>query len=179
VIILKHNQIKAAADIVRSGGIIIYPTDTVWGIGCDARKDMAVKRILEIKQKPIAAPLVWLLPCISAVSKYFPNITLQEKKLLNKRRTTVVLGDIAVRIVKTGWVNKFIAACGGPVISTSANLHGEKPVNSWRQAERIFESGCDAIIRGSKIYNRQPSTVACVKNGEIKILRKGGGISIK
>ncbi|MDR1917968.1 MAG: Sua5/YciO/YrdC/YwlC family protein [Christensenellaceae bacterium] len=84
----------------------------------------------------------------------------------------------AVRVVKTGWVNKFVARCGVPIISTSANLHGEKTVIGWRQAAAVFGDKIDAVVKGGKNYRTLPSTIAKVENGEVKILRAGGGIHI-
>jgi L-threonylcarbamoyladenylate synthase len=178
--IIKRNDLSKAAAVIKSGGVICYPTDTVWGIGCNALNEAAVAKVKTVKGKPENAKLIWLLPCIGQVKKYFPNISILEQKLLNKKRTTVVLktdgGGAAVRVVKTGWVNKFVACCGVPVISTSANLYGGETVKSWRGAAAVFDGRIDAVIKGGKVYNGTASTIASAENGEVKILRSGGGI---
>jgi L-threonylcarbamoyladenylate synthase len=174
--IIKHNDLNRAAAVVKSGGIVVYPTDTVWGLGCSALDKKAAAKVLSAKGKPENSNMIWLLPSIRAVKKYFPNITRVEQKLLNKKRTTVIIGNTAVRVVKTGWTNKFIARCGVPVISTSANLHGQSAASSWRQAAEIFGGKADAVIKGGKNCSGIASTVVKLENGEIKILRAGGGI---
>jgi L-threonylcarbamoyladenylate synthase len=182
VVVLKHNDIKKAAEIVKNGGVIIYPTDTIWGIGCDASNKVATERIIKLKQKPTNSSLIWLFPSIRAVKKYFAgrlSLSWAYEKLLSKKRTTVILDDIAVRVVKRGRINKFIARCGVPIVSTSANIHGGKTVQSWRQAAEFFDDSVDAIIRGRKKRGGVQSTVVKIENGKIKILRAGGGISIK
>jgi L-threonylcarbamoyladenylate synthase len=178
--ILKHNELSAAAEIVKSGGVIVYPTDTVWGVGCDATNARAVGRVIAIKNKPAGADLIWLLPDVKLVKKYFPGVSRTEERLLCKKRTTVIVDGTAVRVVKSGWVNKFVSRCGCPLISTSANLHGEPVVSSWRQSAAVFDGKVDAVIRGGKNYRRVGSTIIKVGgNNEIKILRAGSGIKIK
>jgi L-threonylcarbamoyladenylate synthase len=174
--VIKHNDLTRAAAVIKSGGVLVYPTDTVWGLGCCALDQSAVERVIAAKDRPENAGLIWLLPSLRAVKKYFPNISRTEQKLLNKKRTTVIIENTAVRVVKTGWVNKFVAACGVPVVSTSANLHGQGVITSWRQAEAVFNGKVDAVVRGGKVYGGVPSTIAKVENGEVKILRAGGGI---
>lgn len=177
--VLKHNDLTKAAAVIKNGGIIVYPTDTVWGIGCDAANYDAVKRVIKIKRKPEDAKLIQLFPNIRAVKKIF-NISVTEEKLLNAKRTTVIIDNTAVRVIKTGWLNKLLKKCGVPLVSTSANIHGEKTVISWRQAVDIFGSSADAVIRGGKNYGRLPSTVVQCKDNNVKIIRQGAGsISIK
>jgi L-threonylcarbamoyladenylate synthase len=202
--IIKRSDLRGAAAAVKDGGVVCYPTDTVWGIGCDALNEDAVKRVKKAKGKPENAKFIWLLPSIKRVKKYFPNLTAAEEKLLNKKRTTVVLAatgggtagggrtagggetadgggtadgeGTAVRVVKTGWLNKFLTRCGVPLVSTSANLHGEKTAESWRRAAEIFGETADAVIKGGEIRNGAASSILAVENGEVKILRGSGGI---
>jgi L-threonylcarbamoyladenylate synthase len=177
--IIKHNDFNRIVAVVCSGGVLAYPTDTVWGLGCNALDTNAVERVLSAKGKPDGAKLIWLLSGIKQVKKYFPNVTAQEQKLLGRRRTTVVVGNTAIRIIKTGWLNKFITRCDVPIVSTSANLHGGKTAESWRQAVELFGGKIDAVVHGRKIYHGVPSLILTVENGEVKILRGVGGIHIK
>lgn len=179
VIVIRHNDLNSAAAVIQNGGVLIYPTDTVWGIGGNALDKKVHDRVIKAKNSPKDTKLIWLLPSMNAVKKYFPNITVQEKKLLDRKRTTIVVGGIGVRIVKTGWVNKLLSACGVPLLSTSANLHGQKTAESWRRAAAVFARKADAVITGRKIYNGTASAVLAVENGEVKILRGSGGIQIR
>lgn len=176
--ILKHNDLNAAAAIIKNGGVVVYPTDTVWGIGCNALNPDAVKRITKIKKRSDEVKFVQIFPSIKSVKKSF-NINLCEEKLLNTKRTTVIINDTAIRVVKTGWLNKLLKKCDCPLISSSANIHGQNPIISWRQAAATFGS-VDAIIRGSKNYGSTPSTIVKCDSDNVKIIRQGlGSISIK
>jgi L-threonylcarbamoyladenylate synthase len=177
--IIKHNDLNSAAAVIQNGGVLIYPTDTVWGIGGNALNKTVYNKVMKAKSSPKDTKLIWLLPSMNAVKKYFPDVTVQEQKLLNEKRTTVIVAGVGVRVVKTGWVNKLLSVCGVPLLSTSANLHGEKTAESWRQAAAVFAGKADAVIIGRKIYNGMPSAVVAAENGEVKILRDGGGIQIR
>ena len=174
--ILKHNSVRPASQIIQNGGLVVYPTDTVWGLGCNALDANAVEKLREIKQKPATDQLIWLLPSVKAVQKYCGELNPAEIKLLNRKHTTVIINGQGVRVVKNGWLNKFVNACQGPLVSTSANLHGQPTVQSWRQAVRVFGEKVDAIVRGRRVLKNVPSTVVQVKDGQTQILR---GISIK
>jgi L-threonylcarbamoyladenylate synthase len=174
--IIKHNDFTSAIAIVKSGGVVVYPTDTVWGIGGDAGNAGTVARVNSAKQHPKDKKMIWLLPSIKAVKNHFPNLTYKEQKLLFQKHTTVVIEDTSVRLAHRGWLHKFVSKCGCPIISTSANLHGQPTVKSWRGAVQVFGDTVDGIIRGPKVIKGAPSRIVKVENDEIKILR---GISIK
>ena len=168
--VLRHNALKAAAAIVRSGGLIVYPTDTIWGLGCDATNAAAVKNLRGLKKKPADAPLIWLLPSLKAVAKYCGAIEPTARKLLLKPHTTVVINGQSVRVVRHGWVNKLLTHCGVPLVATSANRHGQPPVMGWRAAVREFGDAV-TVIKGRKIYHHRPSTVVAVKDGQTTLIR--------
>ena len=175
MLILRHYQLRAAAEIIKNGGVIVYPTDTVWGLGCAALDPAAVTKLRALKHKPADAPLIWLLPSVAAVSKFCGAITPREKQLLRSKHTTVLIHGQAVRVIRSGWLNKLLTACGGPLVSTSANRHGQPVVSSWRQAVTAL-SDADAVIRGRKIYAALPSSlVAVAADGTVQVLRAGAG----
>ncbi len=175
--IFRHHEIKPLAHVVQNGGIIIYPTDTIWGLGCNALDATATKKLKAMKGKPADANLIWLLPSICAVEKFCGAVTPLEKKLLRKKHTSVIIHGQAVRVVRSGWLNRFLTLCGVPVIGTSANVHGEPVITSWRQAVKLFAGQTDAVVRGRKIYRHVPSTLAKVDTTlnppKVKILRAG------
>ena len=178
--IFRHHEIKQIASYVKNGGVIVYPTDTVWGIGGNALDTSIVEKTKSIKGKPADAKLIWLLPSSSAVEKYCGKVTPAVKKLLLKKRTTIIINDQAVRVVRSGWLNKLLTACGVPLLATSANLHGQPVIKSWRQAVTVFGEKDLAVVRGRKIYRQLPSTLVAYdeKSAQIKILRSGSGISM-
>lgn len=169
--VLRHNDLTGIAAAVRAGEIIVYPTDTVWGLGCDATNAAAVQKLRATKGKPDAAPLIWLLPSLRAVQKYCGQFSSVARKLLLKPHTTVVINGQSVRVVRHGWVNRLLARCGVPLVATSANRHGQPTVQTWRQAVAEFGDAV-TVVRGRKIYHRAPSTVVTIKDGQTQIIRE-------
>ena len=173
--IFRHTEIKKLADVVRNGGIILYPTDTIWGLGCNALDTTATKKLKTLKGKPADAQLIWLLPSVESVTKFCGAVTPLEKKLLRQKHTSVIIHGQAVRVIRSGWLNQFLTACGVPVVGTSANVHGERVITSWRQATKLFAGKTDAVVRGRKIYKNAPSRLVMVDQTvqpeKIQILR--------
>ncbi len=177
--IFRHNDLHHLAQVVKSGGIIIYPTDTIWGLGCDALKQTATQKLKQLKGKPQDAALIWLLPSITAVEKFCGAVDQLERRLLKQKHTSVVIHGQAVIGVRSGWLNRFLTLCGVPLVATSANPHGQPVITSWRQAVLLFAGKTDAVVRGRKIYHQTPSTLVAVDHTvnppQIQILRAGAG----
>lgn len=176
--VFRHNDIKNLARVVKDGGIVIYPTDTIWGLGCNALNQNATQKLKQMKGKPADAALIWLLPSVTAVEKFCGSVSALEKRLLRKKHTSVIIHGQAVRVVRSGWLNKFLSACAVPLVATSANLHDQPVITSWHQAVLLFDGQTDAVVRGRKIYRHVPSTLVAVENTnppQIKILRNGAG----
>ena len=174
---LKINQ------ILNNDGVIAFVTDTVWGIGGNALNQDVIQKTKNFKGKPDDAKLIWLLPSLKSVEKFCGSVTAEERKMLLKKRTTVIINEQAVRVVRSGWLNKLLFICGVPLIATSANLHGQSVIKSWREAVRIFEKKDLAVVRGRKIYQPLPSSLVKLDKtqnpAQMKILRAGSGISMK
>ncbi|MBO4726267.1 MAG: Sua5/YciO/YrdC/YwlC family protein [Clostridia bacterium] len=173
--VFRHNNLKNLAQVVQQGGIIIYPTDTIWGLGCNALDEKTTTKLKKLKGKPADAALIWLLPSIKAVEKFCGSINAVECSLLKKKHTSVIIHNQAVRVVKSGWLNKFLTACAVPMVATSANVHGQPVITSWRQAVKLFNGQTDAVIRGRKIYKNRPSNLVkvAIENNQpvINVLR--------
>lgn len=180
--IFRHNDLKNIARVVKDGGILIYPTDTIWGLGCNALDAKATKRLKQLKGKAADAALIWLLPSVDAVSKHCGKVSPTERRLLNQKHTSVIIHGQAVRVVRSGWLNKLLTVCGVPLVATSANPHGQPVITSWRQGVQLFDGQTDAVVRGRKIYHHTPSTLVQVTDQQntpqIKIIRAGRGISM-
>lgn len=181
--IFRHNDLKGIARVVKAGGIIIYPTDTVWGLGCNALDVNASQRLKALKGKPADASLIWLLPSVDAVVKHCGDVSAMERRLLKQKHTSVIVNGQAVRVIRSGWLNRLLTVCGVPLVGTSANYHGQPVIQSWRQGVELFDHQTDAVVRGRKIYHQTPSTLVkvdgTVNPPQIKIIRSGSGISIK
>lgn len=175
--IFRHNDIKGIAHVIQTGGIVIYPTDTIWGLGCNALDKTATKRLKTLKGKPADAALIWLLPSVKAVEKHCGTVNPTERRLLNQKHTSVVIHGQAVRVVRSGWLNRLLTVCGVPLVATSANPHGQPVITSWRQGVALFAGKTDAVVRGRKIYHTTPSTLVAVTDTDgtpqIKIIRAG------
>lgn len=181
--VFRHNDLKGVARVVQTGGIIVYPTDTVWGLGCNALDQKATQRLKQLKGKPADSALIWLLPSIAAVEKHCGKVTPTERRLLNRKHTSVIIHGQAVRVIRSGWLNRLLTVCGVPLVGTSANPHGQPVITSWHQGVQLFDGQTDAVVRGRKIYHQAPSTLVTVDTSQnppqIKIIRAGSGISIK
>ncbi|MBL6603971.1 MAG: L-threonylcarbamoyladenylate synthase [Bacteroidetes bacterium] len=134
-----NNEIKNALDVLKSGGIILYPTDTIWGIGCDSYCDIAVKKIYEIKKRDFSKPLICLASSFEMVSKYVKVLNLKRlKSLSEKSPTTFIFNNpikiskyvssdtysIGFRVPNDNFCLKLINKFGRPIVSTSANISG-------------------------------------------------------
>jgi len=175
--IFRHTDLKNIARVVQNGGIVIYPTDTIWGLGCNALDPNATKKLKALKGKPADAALIWLLPSIASVEKFCGTVSATERRLLKQKHTSVIIHNQAVRVVRSGWLNKFLTVCNVPMVATSANTHGQPVITSWHQAVKLFDGQTDAVVRGRKIYKNAPSTLVMVDNNtnppEVNILRAG------
>lgn len=140
--ILLQEEINKSVDILREGGTILYPTDTVWGLGCDATNIKAVQRIFDIKKRADSKAMILLidsLPTLNLYVKYIPSIVYQLIQEATKPLTIIypkgknlainLLGEggsIAIRIATDDFSQKLCKALGKPIVSTSANMSGQE-----------------------------------------------------
>jgi len=136
-----QNEVLNTAQILEEGGVIIYPTDTVWGLGCDALNPRAVDRIYKIKKRSESKSLIVLLDSYSELEKYvkkIPDITIDLISSIDKPVTVIYDnarnlprnvhapdGTIAIRVVRDEFCQSLIKELGKPIISSSANISGE------------------------------------------------------
>ena len=136
----RKEQIEEAVKVLRSGGILLYPTDTIWGIGCDATDEKAVERVFEIKQRADSKSLIILASDMDMVARYvreIPEMAVTVESLSDKPLTiiypeginlapnvTAEDGSIAIRIPKNDFCVELVRRFGKPIVSTSANVSG-------------------------------------------------------
>ncbi|MFA6428641.1 MAG: L-threonylcarbamoyladenylate synthase [Candidatus Buchananbacteria bacterium] len=196
--IIKENkitkvQLKKIIDLLHSGGTIVYPTDTVYGLGCDATNAKGIKKIFLIKQRRETKPLPNICAnlamakryakfsplALRLAQKYWPgalNLVLPVKqtglKLATARR-----GKVGLRVPNFGLPQRLAWILKKPLVSTSANLSGQVPCYNTKEVLGQFKNQPhqpDLIIDGGKLSRRnQPSTVAEIKKSLIIILRQG------
>lgn len=184
------DDIIKACELLERGKIILYPTDTVWGIGCDATDSYAVKRIYEIKHRSDSKAFIVLSDSIDNIADYLTLLSKETELLLNdsSRPTTVVTkayvglapellaedGTVGVRITHEEFSSQLCRHFGRPIVSTSANVSGYPTPATFDEISDVIKDTVDYICtsRRDETEARQPSRVIKVEdNGNITILR--------
>ena len=157
-----EEEIGKCVSLLKEGKVILYPTDTVWGIGCDATCEEALMRIYRIKQRNEKKSMIILLDSMQRLPMYVQKIPLIAWDLLSHvtRPTTFIYptaynlpqklihedGTIAIRIVQHEFCRRLIRALGHPLISTSANIAGEPTPQTYDQISQAVISQMDHVV---------------------------------
>ncbi|MGB9736588.1 MAG: L-threonylcarbamoyladenylate synthase [bacterium] len=183
------NKCKGIVNVLSKGGIMIYPTETVYGIGCDAFNDSAINRIVSLKQRLPDKPLIVLvkdihmlielvveLPSIgvSLINKFWPGpltLIFNAKPHINKQLTAGT-GKIAVRQSPHPFIRSVFELYSHPIVSTSANISNMPPAVSISEIPTSITDNVDLIIDGGKL-NNIPSTVIDITDNRIELIREG------
>lgn len=185
-----QQQINRAAEVLRRGGVILYPTDTVWGIGCDATNAEAVERVFALKRSNNKKGMIVLLDRVEAVGRYVqsvPDVAYDLMELTDKPLTLILDGAVgvaenlipeertlAVRVPQHDFCRRLVGKLGRPLVSTSANLSGEPtPLYFSDIAKEILE-GVDLVVdpEWEGEPTRKASSIMVIRpDGEFKILR--------
>jgi L-threonylcarbamoyladenylate synthase len=180
-----HNTaFEAALAAIQADGLVIYPTDTLYGIGCDATSVQAVKRLRALKQRDSAKPLSIIVSDFAMLLRYCILTPEQEKIcqellpgpytfILPLRQYLPVSDDLeaGIRVPEHAFMRSICKSSGVPIVSTSANLSGEKDAAELSGISRSILEGCDLAIDGGKCKYAQGSTV--IDLIRMKVLRKG------
>jgi len=182
------DAIRAAAFLIKEGGIVVYPTETVYGIGCVPSDPNAAQRICEIKKRA-DKPLPLICSDIEMVRKIVVMTSAAEKLAAKfwpgpltivlvskvKYSTWVTHGasTLGVRVTEHPVAQKLAKAVGGVIVSTSANISGGEPARSAQEAKEIFMNNVDIILDGGPSPCRESSTVVDLTGEDIWLLRKG------
>ena len=179
-----QSEIKNALELLKSGGTILYPTDTIWGIGCDATNPDAVEKIYSIKKRMESKALISLVANTSQLKKLCSKIP---KEGLNENPTTIIYnqvtglannllapnGSAGIRIAQDEFCKELIKVFGKPIVATSANISGEhSPINFSEISEEI-KKNVDYIVNLRQNEDMQtPSAILHVNSdGSLKKLR--------
>jgi L-threonylcarbamoyladenylate synthase len=191
----REEDIKNAVEVLRKGGVILYPTDTVWGIGCDATNEEAVRRVYEMKQRDDSKALICLVDSDARLQRYVRNVPdvawqlIDSLKESDAKPTTLILdgainlapnliaedGSIGMRITQEAFSKELCYRFQKALVSTSANISGEPAAQNYCDIDpRIIESVdyvCWSRRQEHKPHN--PSSIIRLKeNGEVTIIRK-------
>ena len=185
-----NEQIQKAAETIINGGIILYPTDTVWGIGCDPANEAAVKKVLDLKGANNKMGLIVLVSNERLLKKYvkeIPDVCYDLLDYANGPMTIVyprgqyvsenVLGpeeSIAVRLTDNEFCSKVMnnTKCG--LVSTSANISGDKTPGTFEEVSKEIRDGVDYVVDGiaSKSKGQASQIIKIGLNSEVEIIRK-------
>ena len=183
-------DIESCLKTLQSGGVILYPTDTIWGIGCDATKNSAVNKIFQIKKRPPKKTMILLVDSVEMVRQY---VAKENDKLINylieqKDPTTGIFtgaanlpstlmhedGTIAIRITKDPFCKYLIDLLGKPIVSTSANLSGNIPAALFHDIDPLIKQAVDYIVhhRRNDSKKTMPSRIMKLdENNDLIFLR--------
>ena len=184
-------DIREALKVMRAGGVILYPTDTVWGLGCDATNAKAVERIYKIKQRTDSKSLIVLVNSIDMLTRYVDNIPAVALDVVELTETplTVVYdkgrslaakvaaedGSVGIRMCRDPFCDDLITALRKPLVSTSANISGEKAPAIFDEISEEIKEAVDytCLYRQDDRSRVKPSSVISISaNGAVKILRE-------
>jgi len=184
------NEVKKCIEVLEKEGTILYPTDTIWGIGCDATSQRAVEKIYHLKKRVESKSLIILLADMKEISKYvktIPDIARDLMKNVERPLTIIypnaqnlaknVIADdhsIAIRIVKNEFCKNLIRAFGKPIVSSSANVSGEPTPMVFKCVSKEILDHVDYVVPlyQEVLQEVKPSRIIKLKeNGDFHIIR--------
>ena len=182
-------EIKKAVNILNGGGVILYPTDTVWGIGCDATNSKAIKKIFKIKNRKSEKTLICLMQDIKMLKEHILYIPKEAESLINSTIPTTIIynnpkniskiliakdNTLAVRIPKNEFCYNLLSNFGKPIVSTSANISGNETPSGFSEITNSILEGVDHVVNLQKEKTEtMPSKIYKIEsNGEIVTIRK-------
>jgi L-threonylcarbamoyladenylate synthase len=182
-------DIEESLKVLHAGGVILYPTDTIWGLGCDATNSAAVTKLIELKGKPSHKGLIVLLASERDVLQYTanPDLAVFDYLETTDKPTTVIYeqglgvaeevlnedGSIAIRLVKEDFCRHLLNRFKKPVVSTSANLHGQPSPQNFADIAFSIKTGADYVVkfRQNDSFPHFASSIIKWENGNCVIIR--------
>ena len=183
-------DIAEAVKVMRAGGVILYPTDTVWGIGCDATNAEAVAKIYAIKKRAESKAMICLVDSDNRIQRYVRNVpeVAWDVMTMSEKPTTVILdgadglaknliaedGSIAMRITQEQFSKELCYKMQKPIVSTSANISGEPAAQNYCDISEEIRNAVDYICtsRRQEHQPHKPSSIIRIRqNGEFEIIR--------
>lgn len=186
-----EEEIARALEVLRKGGVILYPTDTVWGIGCDATNERAVQRIYELKRSENKKGMLVLMTSADQTVRYVdkaPEVAWQLMEVADKPLTLILPGAVGVapnlipeegtlgvRVPRHAFCEGLLRRLGRPLVSTSANLSGEPAPASFGDISQEIRDGVDYTVDlrcEGDATGRASSIILLGEGGEVKIIRE-------
>lgn len=186
-----HDDIKKALEVLKSGGIILYPTDTIWGIGCDATNQDAVQRIYKLKKREDSKSMLVLMENPALLDRYVDDVPEIAWDLVEITTTPLTViypnaknlapnlvaedGSIGIRFTKEKFTSQLLQRFRRPLVSTSANISGEKSPSFFDEISEEIINNVDYVVeyRQDDTTHAQPSSIIKLgPGGRIDIIRK-------
>lgn len=182
--------IEQTVDVLKTGGIILYPTDTIWGIGCDATDESACQRIIEIKNRPEEKSFILLVDGFTMLERYVPDfhpICYDLADLADKPLTIIYPsvkgiapsipaadGTVGIRITKDPICLKLIRSIRKPIVSTSANLSGQPSPTNFKEIDPAIINAVDAVLneRTTEKMTTPSQIIKIGLDGSVQVIRK-------
>lgn len=183
-------ELKKTIRILLNGGVIVYPTDTIWGIGCDATDESAVAKVFELKKRTESKSLIILVDSLEMLQEYVKNLPTKVTCVLagTSRPTSVIYKNpkglaanviatnntVAIRIANDEFCKKLIHDFGKPIVSTSANYSGKASPKCFDEIENSLLDKVDYVVNlyREERQNRSSQLVKISEKGRIEFLRK-------
>lgn len=179
--ITKNDFIKIS-DILKKGGLIIYPTETIYGIGCNALDKEAMGKLYKVKKRSVDKKTILLFKNCYSIKNHVEIISRKEEELMERYwpgKLTIILKEknsnstIACRISPHPFLEKLFKYINFPLSSTSANIAENPYTGEIDKIISIFKNKVDVIINAGNMSQSQPSTIVKVVNNEIVVVRQG------
>ncbi len=180
-----QNEINKALEVLKNGGTILYPTDTIWGIGCDATNESAIVKIFDIKKRVESKAMISLVCNTAMIDDYTNSNQLQIS--LSDKPTSVIYQNVnslasnliakdktaAFRISSDEFCHRLVSEFGVPIVSTSANISGKDLPKQFSEISDEIKDNVDYVVnlRKRKIMDKASEILLINKDGSIKKLR--------
>jgi L-threonylcarbamoyladenylate synthase len=182
-----HDDIKQAIEVLRRGGVILYPTDTIWGLGCDATNAAAVKRVYEIKQREDSKSMLVLLENPNRIVGYIDEMPEVAWDLIefSEKPTTIIYdkaknladnlvaadGSIGIRITREAFSSELLKRFRKPIVSTSANISGEPSPANFSEISEAIKQQVDYVVQYRQNEKGNPAPSSIIKLGVTGLIR--------
>ncbi len=190
-LMLSHEDIKESLNTLKSGGIILYPTDTIWGLGCDATNSSAVEKIFKIKSRIASRSLLILINNEQMLERYVKEIPEIAFELISVADTPLTIiypegknlapgvcsddGSVGIRICHEEFCRELIGRFMKPIVSTSANLSGKPSPSHFGEIDKSLVQKADYVVKYRQDDRQKQSASPVIKleqDGTLKIIRE-------
>ena len=184
------DDLNACLQVLKAGGLILYPTDTIWGIGCDATNPEAVKKVYELKRRDDHKALIVLLDSAERLDHYVVDVPYMAQELIDvavKPLTIVYEGafnlaqnlmgendSVGIRVTYEPFTHRLCQLFGKPIVSTSANVSGSPSAKSFKEIDARIVEGVDYVVKDRRddCSRHEPSNIIQLNgDGTFKIIR--------